>query len=116
MVEQVVLSDDRLSEAFLLPLSVSLERTHFDLCRVRPSITAGIPKQFSTEPTERTVEDARRRRGDRAGARGARSSEGGAAALNAPSKQCLQSRHAVKMQAHLHQIRILLKIQMTISE
>ena len=39
-----------------------------------------------------------------------------AAALNAPSKRCLQSRHAVKMQAHLHQIRILLKIQMTISE
>ena len=32
------------------------------------------------------------------------------AALNAPSKRCLQSRHAVKMQAHLHQIRILLKI------
>ena len=40
----------------------------------------------------------------------------GAAASNAPSKRCLQSRHAVKMQAHLHQIRILLKIQMTISE
>ena len=33
-----------------------------------------------------------------------------AAALNAPSKRCLQSRHAVKMQAHLHQIWILLKI------
>ena len=47
MVEQVVLSDDRLSEAFLLLLSVSLERTHFDLCRVRPSITAPPESQSS---------------------------------------------------------------------